>query len=310
MRKIIEIKQNGPALYLTWVINNICTNQCSYCPSNLHDGKNHHYDWEHARRFTEFLLNKYPKIHLAISGGEPTVSPWFKDLVKMYSDAGNPVGVTTNGARTVRYYDDVSQYLSYVVMSYHPSFEDPDLLEKAVACSNHTFTTVSVMFDSRYFDRSLEIYHKIANEYPSLGVEAIRINDWGVGHTLGRDYTDEQNEILNSLKTVSAKTHVFPKNQGYIGATALYDDGVWEMLNAQDLINAGESKFKGWECNIGLESLFVHFNGKIQLGNCISSTVIGEIQNFDSIQWPTSPFICPQNFCNCTTDVYVSKKIR
>jgi 2-iminoacetate synthase ThiH len=53
LASIIEIKQQVPAMYLTWVINNICTNACSYCHPNLHTGTNHNYDWSHAEEFID-----------------------------------------------------------------------------------------------------------------------------------------------------------------------------------------------------------------------------------------------------------------
>ena len=56
--EMIEIKQAKPAFYLTWVINNICTNKCSYCPPSLHNGKNHHYDWNQAKKFINNLFAK------------------------------------------------------------------------------------------------------------------------------------------------------------------------------------------------------------------------------------------------------------
>jgi organic radical activating enzyme len=315
LASIIEIKQKIPALYLTWVINNICTNSCSYCPSILHSGSNHNYDWSHAEEFINRILVQYPKIHLAVSGGEPTLSPWFKDLVKKFSDAGHPVGITTNGARTVGYFEDISQHLSYVVMSYHPSFEDPELLEKALACAKHTSVSISIMMDSRYFDQSLEAYYKFS-KYAQLSVEHVKIQSWRAKTHEGSEYTDSQIEIMNSLPTVSAKKSILTKVSGYIsgkvsgyiGGYARYDDGTTSILNAQNLINSGETNFRDWSCNIGLESLYVSYDGIIRNGNCVTSPVIGTIQNLELAKWPSDPVICRQNYCNCSTDVYVSKK--
>lgn len=307
MPNIIQIKQRTPALYLTWVINNICTNACSYCPTNLHEGTNHNYDWEDAKKFIKLVLEKYPKIHLAISGGEPTLSPWFKDLVKQFSDAGHPAGITTNGARTVRYFDDVAKYLSYVVMSYHPSFEDPDLEEKALACAKHTPTTVSIMMDSRHFDQSLAMFYKLC-KHTNLSVEHVRIQNWRANTHKGSEYTPEQVEIMDSLKRHNARHGVKPKNPALTGGIAFYDDGSKSELHAQKIINENNTNFQGWDCNIGLESLYIKWDGVVRKGNCISSPIIGKIQEVEKILWPTDSFRCPQNFCNCTTDVYVSKK--
>lgn len=305
--KIIKIEQDIPALYLTWVINNICTNACSYCPPNLHTGTNHNYEWADAEKFIKLVLEKYPKIHVAISGGEPTVSPWFKDLIKMFSDAGHPVGVTTNGARTANYYRDISKYLSYIVMSYHPSYEDENFIEKALACAENTYCTVSVMMDSRHLDKCLAMYIKLS-EHKQLSVQPVKIHDWGVKTFDGRDYTPKQLDLIASLPRIYAKAPIIPDVVGYTGSTAFYDDGSESKLDAQKLINENNTNFIGWECNIGLESLYVKFDGIVRSGNCITSPIIGKIQDSDNILWPQQSITCKQTFCNCTTDVYVSKK--
>jgi len=310
MTDIIKIDQLSPSLYLTWVVNNICTNSCSYCPPDLHNGKNTHYEWEDAERFSKYLISKYSKIQLALSGGEPTISPWFKDLVKLYSDSGNPTGMTTNGARTIRYYDEISKYMSYIVMSYHPSFEDPELLDKALACSKNTLTTISVMFDSRYFNKSLEFYEK-AKIYSSISLQPIMIQYWpGVETTAGRDYTEDQLSILKNLTTIEASEITMPKNLGEMGGIATYDNGTISRFDAQILINNKKTNFFGWECDIGMESLFVRYDGTIKTANCNSAKIIGNLNKFEEIEWPDKTFICPQTFCHCTTDVYVSKRLK
>ena len=307
MARLIEIKQKIPALYLTWIINNTCTNQCSYCPSDLHSGTNYHYEWEHALELSEVLFSKYDKIHLAISGGEPTLSPWLKDLVKMYSDRGHPVGMTTNGARTIRYYEDIAPYMSYIVLSYHPSFDDPLLLEKAKACVKTTPTCISVMMDSRHLDKALGMYNRIIED-GTVNVEPVRITDWGVGNSLGRDYTSEQERAMSNLSVVHDFKQPKPRNESLTGAIGTYDNGIKMRINAADMIYNNETNFQGWECDIGLESLHIRYDGRIRTANCNSSDWIGKITDVPGIQWPTRSKICPQNFCHCTTDVYVSKR--
>jgi organic radical activating enzyme len=306
LASIIEIKQKIPAMYLTWIINNICTNACSYCHPNLHTGTNHNYDWSHAEEFINQILSIYSKIHVAISGGEPTLSPWLKKLVKQFSNAGHPVGMTTNGARSVRYFEDISQYMSYIVMSYHPSFEDPKLLEKAYTCAKNTITTMSIMFDSRQFDKCLAMYNKVVEE-GIISVEPVKIQDWGTGNSLGREYTSDHLRIIDSLHKVK-RPGPLPKNKILTGAEAFFDDGSHNPnLNAQELINSGKTNFEGWTCNIGLESLYVRYDGMIRKGNCITSQFIGKLQNVQDIIWPSTPAVCCQNYCNCTTDIFVSK---
>ena len=61
--ELIEVKDiMQGALKVSWMLNNICNNTCSYCTPNLYAGKNHHYDWEHARGFVKELHNRHEKI--------------------------------------------------------------------------------------------------------------------------------------------------------------------------------------------------------------------------------------------------------
>lgn len=307
MGPIIAIKQQPSALYLTWVLNNICTNHCAYCPADLHQGQNHHYEWSHAESFSQYIIDRHPRIQLAISGGEPTLSPWFADLVKMYSLAGHPVGVTTNGARSIRYFEEIAPYLSYVVMSFHPSYEDPEFLAKALACARSTHTTVSVMMDSRYFDRALDMFNQLS-QHPELGVNHVRIQDWRARTYTGSEYTPEQHLFMDSMPRVHRRRSPQVRNPSVMGARTFDASGLSKALDAQQLINQKATDFSGWSCSIGLESLFVRYDGGIRSGNCHSAPELGRIQDLASIKWPTEPIICPQNYCDCATDVYVSKQ--
>lgn len=305
--KLIEIKKISKAFVLTWIINNICTNHCDYCPSDLHEGKNHHYDWSHAERFSRFIIEKHKNVRLTIGGGEPTLSPWFKDLVQLFYENGCATGVTTNGARTVRYYQDIAKYMSHVVFSHHPSYTDDELLTKALSISNICKTYMAVMFDSRYFDQALEFYQKIS-DHKLISAKAVRIHARNKDKTQGHTYTPDQLSILENLQPIIAK-HI-PKvkfSDDYRGF-GIYENGVGEEIFSQRIINSHKTNFIGWECDIGLESLFVEYNGVIRRGNCITSQIIGQIQNFENINWPTQPMICRQNFCDCNTDVYISKR--
>ena len=77
-RKLIQVRTHLNAMTVTWVMNNICTNHCDYCPPVLHRGNNHNYSWDRAREFMNRLFKRYLRVNLSISGGEPTLSPFLK----------------------------------------------------------------------------------------------------------------------------------------------------------------------------------------------------------------------------------------
>ena len=306
--KLIKIKQLNPAFYLTWVINNICTNACSYCPPSLHTGKNHHYDWNQAKTFINELFDKHETIHCSIAGGEPSVSPFLPELVKMFYDKGHSVGITSNLAKSIRYWKELTPYLTYVSASYHPSFEDKQFLEKVLACSRYTKTYVRIMMDTRHWDKSVEMFENL-KELKYVTVEPVRILDWITGDFTGCNYTKEQIKWIEDQNRYEGqfKEEVYKVNN--IGGNFYYDDStVNEGADANNLINNGLNDFRGWSCDIGLKSLFVDYNGKIRKGNCRQGAPIGSLQDIDAVKWPTKPEICAIKRCHCTTDVYVDKE--
>lgn len=306
-KKPIAIKQKPSAFYVTWVINNICTNACSYCPPMLHNGSNHHYDWDHAKKFLDHIFEQHENVHVSIAGGEPSVCPFLPKLVKYINEKGGTVGVTTNLAKSVRYWNDIAPYFEYISTSYHPSFEDKEYFTKLMTCALHTKTYSRIMMDTRHWDKSVQAY-KIACELKHVTVEPVRIMDWIKGDFTGCDYTKEQLEWIQDKDVREGEKKEFYK-RNIIGGTLTNSDGS-EILgfNANEMVNRGQTDFRGWSCDIGLKSIFVNFDGSLRKANCLQGPKLGNIQDFDNIKWPTKPEICKIARCHCATDVFVDKK--
>ena len=296
-KKLIKIRQSENVMSLTWVINNICNNHCAYCPPILNNGKNHHYDWDKAKEFLARLFDHYPKIHCSISGGEPTLSPFFKELVDIFYSSGNTVGITTNGVRTVRYWEEVAPKLSYICFSYHPSNEDPDFLEKVKVSSKQTLSTVRVMMDSRYWDKAFEMYQRCC-EIPEIAVEAVRILPEIAGASnIGETYTSEQESILLSISRKEMSVNPLDFNPGFrlssIQSDFYFDDGsVKYNATPNKYITEGDNKFAGWYCAAGLESLCISWSGGVKIANCLQGGVKFHINDHADYQLPTKGVIC------------------
>lgn len=309
-KKLIQIRQKEHVLQLTWILNNICTNHCAYCPPALHMGTNHHYDWDITKGFVQRLLDRYEKIHVSISGGEPTVSPHFPELVKMFYDAGHTVGITSNAARSPRFWKEISPMLSYVCFSWHPSFEDPKFLEKASAALEFTSVSIRVMMDSRYWDKALDFYNKCV-ALQKFSVEPVRILPEMADRHVGDDYSEEQLEWLaNASRSHSPfpAQHLPTFRPAMEGSLFYYDDGSVDNCGDSNLIiSSGQNDFRGWACNIGLESLFIHYDGWVRKGNCVQGGHLFHLNDHDKHELPTTAEICLQKLCHCGTDVNISK---
>lgn len=310
MKKIIEIRQHDPELmHLTWMINNICPNSCSYCPSDLHNGKNHHYDWDNARRFFQYLFERYPKLHCSVSGGEASVSPFFEEIVQTFKDAGHTIGATSNAAKPVHYWQRISKNINYICFSYHPEFPDKNFVEKVTEAAKNTSVTVRIMMHPNHWDHCLEMFNTL-DQYDYFFTEPVRILNWGASDT-AHIYTPDQSFWFAKFRRSNKNTehltgHVFPK----ILADVVFEGGVVDHSpNIVDYINSGSTNFFGYQCDIGLKSMFIDQLGRVFLANCLINGPIGNINDPENIQWPSKPVICTKKLCHCSTDVNINKRI-
>lgn len=317
MKRIIQVVQDDPNLmHFTWIINNICTNKCSYCPKDLHTGANHNYHLDNARKFLNFMFDKYPKVHCSIAGGEPSVSPFLPELVKMFYDRGHTVGLTSNAAKPVSYWENLSPYLNYISFSYHPEFADTKFYDKVKAASEHTAVVARVMMHPKYWNHCIETYSKLL-EIKTINVEVVRIIDWGGGSdSNASQYSEEQIKWFekNGLEGVDRQEftdHIRNKNFQMVNIGARFKWNTGEFNSSQSivgLINQGYTNFYGYECEIGLKSLFIDQYGLVFLGNCALGGPIGSINDPQNIRWPRRSVICTKRLCHCTTDVAINKQ--
>jgi hypothetical protein len=316
MKKLTLIKQREQVLQLTWFINNICTNHCDYCPPILHNGANHNYDWTHARSFLTRLIDRHKKINCLLLGGEPTVSPFLNEAIDMLHSRGHTISLTSNGVRSVEYWKDIAPKVNSVAFSYHPGYGIEDFFEKIEAIGKHTQIGVRVMFDSRHWDKALAFYNQCIT-IPYLRVDAVRIlSEIAGGHTIGSDYTAEQLEWLSitTKKEIAPQQHAVLKKQNpqwkllYIGSTFHYDDGSTDQYgDANHLISSEKSFFNGWACSIGVESLYINWDGRVRKGNCRQGPDLFHLNDHANHSLPTEGEICTMGRCICPTDVLVTK---
>ena len=72
------------------------------------------------------------------------------------------------------------------------------------------------------------------------------------------------------------------------------------MIKAKDL-----NSWKGWQCYIGIDSIYVQHNGMVFRGNCMQGESLGHLGEI--INWPSKPLICPVDRCMCNADMVVRK---
>jgi len=322
--KIVEKIKLGDNKIITWILNNICTYNCRYCPDMLHNGKNTKYDWQNIQPFLDSILEKYETCSFALSGGEPTLSTFFPELVRKINEKGSTVGITTNLSRSPRYIESHFKYLSYAACSFHPSMVFPKghkdgFIEKAILASKHTYAPIRVMMDPEYWEEVIAFIDEIAIKCINNSVELVYIQDQ-YGSSKEKicelSYTPEQINFILTYK--SSHKNAFPihslvdRSEGPMFTTKYINEPHQLMARktAQEMINTGETRFFNYTCNIGKESLFINYDGRIRKANCnVGGTTFGTIETYKDIDWDQlmQPLICTQGYCPCGADVPISK---
>jgi hypothetical protein len=261
-------------------------------------------------------MDRHKKINCILLGGEPTVSPFLNEAIEMLHSRGHTTSLTSNGVRSVDYWKNIAPKVNNISFSYHPSYGIENFFEKVEAIGKHTMIGVRVMFDSRHWDKAMEFYNQCLT-IPYLRVEAIRIlSEIAGGHTIGGDYTAEQLAWLaaSPARQVELQQHhqIKKLNPGwkqlYMGSSFYYDDGSFNQYgDANHLISSEQSFFTGWACSIGVESLYINWDGRVRKGNCRQGPILFHLNDHINHPLPSSGEICTMGRCTCPTDILVTK---
>ena len=314
MLKQIITTQKKDLLDIRWDPNNICNFKCRYCFPGCNTG-----EYQSPSNLDlvldnfSYLINKAKrkKVKLTIGGGEPTLWKNIGVFIKAIKEKHNVyVTLITNGSRTVRWWKEYGDYIDDVHISFH--LQDADInhtIEVAdVMYSKGKKTTVKVLLDPLKWDDAVSAVEtmKKKSKFPWFITVAKLVGDYR--------YTKNQEEyFLKDLKRIP-NIFWFIKNiklifNGLIRryeSVSIYQDGSSKKSSTYEYINSDQMFFKGWKCNIGVESVYIAPNGYIggACGQRLSGNILSPTFKNDLI---LGPVICEQNKCLCVPETHISK---
>lgn len=307
---MIPIKIISPKkLKVLWQITTACTYKCSYCPTELNQGRSHHIDLTQLGIFLDKIKDRNPVF--SITGGEPTVHPQYLDVLKELKNRDFKVISDSNLSRTVRFYEEATQLVDNWCVTLHPSEHTLDL-EKIKTISKNSFTVVYLMADPRHWDLVMNWFEDLKN-VPRIKIIILKpLNNWSNSGWFYHDYTSEQlafyentSPILNFTKEEIEK---LIGNYSWLhdqGSRIVWDNGLEEKLDPDQLMKRDLNKFKGWQCEVGEEVIVINPTSDISLGTC-GTRHLGNWRNFD-ISMLQQSFTCPLEYCHCGTDIKATK---
>jgi len=319
---IIKIDSNidDSILRIELCLSNICNYSCWYCFPGCNEGT---HPWPKYKTFVEnldHLIDYYKKhknkktIYIHIIGGEPTLWREFGDFVKYLKEQHKCiVSVSTNGSRTLRWWEEYGHYVDAVMLSCH--YERVDV-EHAKAVGDILYkkgvnVNALVLMDPANWDRCIDIVEQLKTSKKRWFICAMEIYHGSV------HYTEEQKEYLSkSCKRIANPWFYFwNKKTPHANPTFTFEDGSKAKLNNNWVSLNGLNNFYGWECNLGVDTFYINKDGLMQ-GACGETLYDLNYKfniyddNFISKFHPEiKPTICKKNaLCQCQPEYNCRKQ--
>ena len=340
MPKLLWVK--GPqttdpdrAVQIQWSMGNTCNFSCDYCPSILHDGTKPWLTTEKYLDVVDKISQHYKRnnrfMHWELLGGEVTTIPGFEKIIKRIHSYNSSITIYTNGSRTLDWWEEAKEYLSGVVITYHPLTMDVQ----------HLYDVVATLKDALVMDINIagiggqvEELSTVADKLRSMFIDSPRQTIYDVNITvktmykkyLGSDnnhhkqetyyeYTPEEIKIMQRPGLLPNPNPEPPEDDNdaqdhprFWSTEFMYDDIAPKYVQSHQIINEGLNKFKGMKCELGFDSLNIDMNGEVISSWCGAKS-FGNITQLDNWEIPQTSTVCPFEFCNNLNDISITKTL-
>lgn len=327
--KLIEISNDlEDYLYITYNLTTTCNFKCSYCWPEAHDGKYRFPDIEIVSKNFSHLLSQYNKknVRITLSGGEPTLWPELGQFVKYLHDNHKVrITINTNGSRTLRWWQEYADYFDDIQISVHNEFVDIEHTKKVLDIIYNrqiTMTAAQVLMDPSNWDKSVKNVKSLVDHPTPWLVKLMTLTKPESGEIM--EYSEDQLLFLkNKIQKRPPKEYVdlmFKTGKiiedDSVNGTMRFSDGNIQILNIHDILKNKANRFKGWFCDIGKERLGIDPSGFLS-GNCGEQIFKNHfnlhrpdfVEKF-SLDTTDLEIVCGKSFCDCTSDIRVSKRIK
>lgn len=329
MSKIIKIinSQESNVLDIRFWPTDICNYDCSYCFPNSKDGiyrfpKNIDTVVKNFKLLFDFYQSKFNKTQFKINlvgGGEPTMWPHFSKFCSdIKKDHDVRLQVTTNGSRTMRWWEENYHHLDKVVLSTHHEFSDIEHLIKVAdfVHSKEIVVNTLVLMDASEWEKCIAIVEQFKTSAQPWIIEVKAVVD-----SPGRDinsYNQEQLQYMKQgLKRIPDSDWLIKRLHilNPFKSVALYSDNSVRAFKPDEYITTKSNAFYGWKCDVAKENLVITYDGSVS-GSCqeqifknTNLNMFAETfqEDFLSAQVELNTIVCPRPLCGCTPDTHISK---
>jgi MoaA/NifB/PqqE/SkfB family radical SAM enzyme len=329
--KIIN-NQHNDMLNVRWNPNNVCNFKCRYCFPESNTGTHRSpQDLQLVIDNFSYMLEQYKTIgktrfHFMIAGGEPTLWKELGTFMReMKSRFDMYFTLISNGSRTLRWWEEHSSEIDDAHLTLHVAEGNVEhMLDVAdILYEAGTKTTVKVLMDPEYWDTAVEWveYMKKYSKHPwFIQVAEVIEQEQVYSKTNKKRYTEDQLKYIDKESKrwpgplwFWRNRHLFKDHLKIYESKAVLENGKILKAKPGTYLNKDVNHFKGWECNIGLETVYIDWAGEIK-GSCNAHVFNADpyynILDKDFIEkfnLKNEPIICPYNDCYCLPETHVTK---
>lgn len=284
------------SIKVEWNLGKRCNYDCSYCPAFIHDSTSPHTDIEILKKAIDKLSTLGKPVRLSFTGGEPCVHPKFQDLIMYARHKGIAwISVTTNGTRPYEFYRilPVDQYVFSIHFEYDWMRVTGTLRKLADTTKINLVGQIMAHHDHMV---PVKITREVLNQ--ELIPNTVRRIRWTEGdHDLFDDMRYNPDDLL-WIKEQNAT----------VKGNCVIDAGMpsEQVIHANDIIKLHLNQYNGWNCNAGIESLMINWDGEVHRATCRVGGSLGNIYE-DTFMQPVDPITCDRNFCTCAADIPLTK---
>jgi len=291
MYKVTSRWPHQDSIKIEWNIGKRCNFDCSYCPAEIHDNHSPHTDIHTLKNVVDQLCQIEKPIRVSFTGGEPCVHPDISQLFNYTRQYVSWINVTTNGTRKSEWY--AKQPLDHIVFSLHFETED---WSRCLQNIIDTYELVDIPIQVNvmaHHEKMKNVKYAVQTLETAKIKYVIRRIRWTEKHDWFDDmrYTSEDLDWILSKEATSLPNCEIDKEY---------------YIHANDIIKKHQNQFKGWKCNIGLESLMINWDGEVHRATCRVGGSLGNIYN-GSFLIPEQPVICTRDWCTCAADIPITK---
>jgi MoaA/NifB/PqqE/SkfB family radical SAM enzyme len=320
--EIVEVQQNWKkdTVRIELTLSNICNYKCWYCFPGCNEGTFKWPEFDTYVKNLSYLLDYYlehtdkKKFDFHVLGGEATHWKRFFDLIEYFKTRYNCIfTLTTNGSKSIQWWEKAAPYLDYVSISVHHEYCKPEHIKNVAdfLYEKNVIVAALMLMDPFEWDKCMNVIedlktskHKWSIRYVELIIqESVK-------------YTEEQKKILSTLRARRANIWWFLKNnKSYRSKVKVFDTtGKRHKVSDEKIILERMNQFNGWECNLGVDWIAIKMDGTVS-GIC-GNGLFDKIEKFnindpdftEKFKPNIVPTTCQQHECWCMFEANMSKR--